>query len=172
MHLSGASALELFLLKRKLMGPCWITVRRPKMNPGQVSWCRVEIAIASPKDVERTPQGEGGPAPPMTSLSVSIKTAVNPSTHMHEVVMLSGVVHHKIESDADSDTNPKYMKRFTFIRQLGVSCGPTYPATFPHDLAKSASEARFTSCSNERALLSLFFARLQVGVICHYNRRC
>ncbi|KAJ1425666.1 ribonuclease H-like domain-containing protein [Ochromonadaceae sp. CCMP2298] len=167
---AGASALELFLLKRKLMGPCWITIRKPKMNPSQVSWCRVEIAIGNPKDIERT--SNGGPSPPLTSLSVSIKTAVNPTTHMHEVIMLSGVVHHRIEQDADSDTHPRHQKRFTFIRQLGVSCGPTYPATFPHDLAKAALEAKFTSCSNERALLSAFFARMQAedpDVLCSHN---
>ena len=42
---AGSSALELFLLKRKLMGPCWITVRKPKVISNPVSWCKVEMAV-------------------------------------------------------------------------------------------------------------------------------
>lgn len=86
----GSSALELFLLKRKLMGPCWITIRKPKLNPSVISWCRVEMAVENPKFITRCVQDDCGPSPTLTSLTISIKTAVNPNTHLHEVVLLSG----------------------------------------------------------------------------------
>ena len=87
---AGSSALELFLLKRKLMGPCWITIREPKLNPSVISWCRVEMAVENPKFITRCVQDDCGPSPTLTSLTISIKTAVNPNTHLHEVVLLSG----------------------------------------------------------------------------------
>ena len=175
---AGSSALELFLLKRKLMGPCWITVRRPKLVPNSVSWCKVEMAVESPKDVVRVAGGAasssgGGPGhitladcgatPTLTSMSISMKTAVNPSTHLHEIVMLSGVIHNKIDSEADTEaTNGIHQSRFTFIRQLGLSCGTNYPAAYPHDLRRLATERKVHAVSNERELLSLFFARMQL----------
>lgn len=88
---AGSSILELFLLKRKLMGPCWITIRKPKANPSIVSWCKVEIAVDNPKNIMKTPTSECGLTPVLTSISISMKTAVNPSTHLHEIIMLSGI---------------------------------------------------------------------------------
>lgn len=40
---STSSALELFLLKRKLMGPCWITIKNPRTITEPISWCKLEI---------------------------------------------------------------------------------------------------------------------------------
>jgi len=91
---AGSSALELFLLKRKLMGPCWITIRKPKLNPSVISWCRVEMAVENPKFITRCIQDDCGPSPTLTSLTISIKTAVNPNTHLHEVVLLSGTYYY------------------------------------------------------------------------------
>ncbi|CAN0008467.1 unnamed protein product, partial [Laminaria digitata] len=45
--------IESFLIKRKLMGPCWVTVRNPKINESPVSWCKVEVAAQSPKSITR-----------------------------------------------------------------------------------------------------------------------
>ncbi len=182
-----SSALELFLLKRKLMGPCWVTIRKPKLNSSVVSWCKVELAVENPKDVVRvvnsgpaaastgtgatTTTGGGinvsladcGPNPLLTSVSLSIKTVVNPVTHMHEIVMLSGIVHNKIDADGDTEIrNGVNQSRFTFIRQLGVSCGNSYPAAFPHDTRKVCAQNKIHAATNERELLSLFFSRLQL----------
>ena len=58
------------------------------------------------------------------------------------------------------------MKRFTIVRQLGLSCGNAFPPAFPHDLdaaiQKSAGGAgSVLTCVNERAMLSMFFVRIQ-----------
>ena len=159
------STLEWFLLKRKLMGPGWIQVRRPRVIPTAVSWCKVEIGVEDPKYIEKMSGPEAPPAPSLISMSISLKTAVNPSSHVHEVIALAGVVHTRVDVDNDSSVSPSLMKRFVFIRQLQTSCGPGYPASFPHDIdaevAKSGGEVVTTSV-NERALLNAFFSRLQV----------
>ena len=52
-----------------------------------------------------------------------------------------------------------------------MSCGNNYPGSFPHDLERVAKD-KVMITSNERALLSLFFARLQQedpDVICSHN---
>jgi DNA polymerase alpha subunit A len=172
---AGSSPLELFLLKRKLMGPCWITIRKPKLIENAVSWCKVEMGVESPKDVSRVVSsgagtGNGahvtladcGATPTLTCMSISMKTAVNPVTHLHEIIMLSGVVHHKVDCEADTDAaNGIHQSRFTIIRQLGVSCGGDYPAKFPHDLKNIAAQKKIHAVLTERELLSLFFSRMQ-----------
>lgn len=40
-----STALELFLLKRKLMGPSWIYIKNPIVMTDSVSWCKLELSI-------------------------------------------------------------------------------------------------------------------------------
>ena len=113
--------------------------------------------------MEKMPSRDAPPAPPMTTMSISMKTAVNPSTHVHEVISISGVVHTKVDIDGDTPVDPSLMKRFTYIRPLGNSCGAGYPAVFPHDLSneiKAAGPIGVEISANERALLNVFFQRV------------
>lgn len=157
-----SSAVELFVLKRKLLGPCWIEIKKPKMTNEAVSWCRLELSVQDPKWVVKVT--ESIPAPPLVSMCLSIKTAVNPSTHLHEIIALSGVIHPKVDSEADSVVDPSLLRRFTFIRQLGLSCGNSYPPNMPHDIGleiKKHRDIQLQHFPNERALLSMFLTRIQ-----------
>ena len=89
---SSSSPLELFLLKRKLMGPCWITIRKPCLVKDTLSWCKLEIGIENPKLITRITlaEREKWPCPPLISMCVSIKTVLNPTSHLHEIVAISG----------------------------------------------------------------------------------
>lgn len=161
---STSSALELFILKRKLSGPCWIDIKNPVAASDSVSWCKTEAHVENPKFITRVMENIP-PAPPLVSMCISIKTAVNPTSHMHEIVSISGVVHPKVDSDADSEINPAILRRFTYVRQLGLSCGNAYPASFPHDIAQEVrtkgKDIAMQTLPNERALLSLFLSRIQ-----------
>jgi DNA polymerase alpha subunit A len=158
---STSSPLELFMLKRKLMGPGWIKIRNPRASQEQFSWCKIEFGVENPKFIEKVSLTE---VPPLTLLSVSMKTALNPASHMHEIISLSGVIHRNVDPDADTDSrNTSAMKRFTFVRQLGLSCGTGYPTVFPHDLPqelKKQGSGVLIQFPNERAMLHSFFARL------------
>ena len=155
-----SSPLELFLLKRKLMGPCWITIKNPKMLSDSVSWCKIEVGVESPKCISKC--HETIPIPPVVAMCISIKTAVNPATHTHEVIAISCLSHTKVDIEADTDNTPTNFRRFTLVRPLGVSCGSGYTPSFPHDLSHEISKA---GCSisvmpNERALLNTFFQKV------------
>ena len=60
------TALELFLMKRKLMGPCWIKVRNPKRVTDAVSWCKGECAVEDPKSISKYEGADQLPPPPHT----------------------------------------------------------------------------------------------------------
>ena len=164
---STCSSLELFLLKRKIMGPCWITIRNPRTLSESMSWCTIEVGIENPKFITKTIQNEApSSTPPLVSMCVSMKTVVNPFSHLHEIVALSALIHTKVDADSDAELNPQHMRRFTLIRQLGTTCGTTYPSTFPHDLQAELkrniqASSHIQTFPNERAMLSSFFAKLQ-----------
>lgn len=89
---------------------------------------------------------------------------MNPSTHVHEVIAIAGVVHTRMDVDASSSDAHSLMKPLAIIRQPGVSCGPAFPSSFPHDMEqeiKKQSAIKAQAVPNERALLSLFFTKVQ-----------
>ncbi|KAJ8794650.1 hypothetical protein J1605_003121 [Eschrichtius robustus] len=80
---TNTSSLELFLMNRKIKGPCWLEVKNPQLLNQPISWCKVEAVALKPhlvnviKDV--------GP-PPLVVMSLSMKTMQNAKTHENENV--------------------------------------------------------------------------------------
>jgi len=108
--------LELFLLKRKIKGPCWLTIKNvQKQKQFKHTWCKQEAFILSPKDVEITIDDINRQSPPMTSLSFSMKT-VRSQNNTNEISMISCLVHEDINQDGP--TNSTKMSRFSLIRNL------------------------------------------------------
>jgi hypothetical protein len=64
--------------------------------PLQVSWCKLEVRLASPKQVlsdkHLSAAAASRPPPPLTVASLSLKTVINGSSHQNEIVAAS-VVH-------------------------------------------------------------------------------
>lgn len=158
----SSTPLEHFLLKRKLMGPSWLYIKHPRIPSHSVSWCRTEFFIDNPKNVSKIPSHEAPPAPQLSVMSLAFKTVVNTVTHTHEIVMVSGVLHHKLDIECDTEINATAMKKFALVRQLGTSSGNMYPSTFPHDLGVDVQKSNgcVATFPNERALLSMFFNKL------------
>ena len=158
------SVLELFMLKRKLKGPCWLKIAKPRLMPEKLSWCKLEVGVENPKSIKVEESKMANP--PLVAMSVSMKTAVNPITHTHEVISISGLVHTAIQGDVDTEVHPKHMRRFTYVRPLGMSCGSQWAAQFPHDLSDTIKKSGFNGIletfPNERAMLSKFFVRVQL----------
>jgi DNA polymerase alpha subunit A len=157
-----STPLELFLLKRKLMGPCWLRIKNPAALSQDRSFCKLEVGVENPKLILR--EKTSMPTPPLTCMSVSMKTVCNPTTHVNEIVALSAVVHTNMDCDGDSSENANVLRRFTMVRQLGKSCGEGFPPTWPHDLPKSIDDmcrGRVEILPNERTMLAKFLVKIQ-----------
>jgi DNA polymerase alpha subunit A len=89
---SGQSMLELFLIKRKIKGPCWLTIKNFKKNTEyRRSWAKHEIVMENPKDVEVTIDDLNKASPPLVSLTFSMKTVRN-QHNTNEIAMISCIV--------------------------------------------------------------------------------
>lgn len=96
------SCLEHFLLKRKLMGPCWLDISNVTVSSAPVTWCKWEVSIDTPKDIAKTEQAVAMPVPPLRAAAVSIKTVVNPASHKHEIVAVSVLTHDQVSVEGDT----------------------------------------------------------------------
>ena len=76
----NGSLLEEFLLKRKIMGPCWLTIKHPVIkhvrSGGEgVSWSRFEMETALPKNVECTADDKNKESPSLNAISIAVKVS-------------------------------------------------------------------------------------------------
>lgn len=147
-HIFGTntSFLEHLLLSRKIKGPCWLDIKTPRRKnaaltwfgfifysvingtacllPSErlsqpVSWCKVEALALRPdlitviKDL---------PPPPLTIMSISLKTVQNPRTHHNEVQKRSSLL---LKSWFVS-------KRWRYCSSVDCVPGGSHPLSVPH----------------------------------------
>ncbi|XP_058497932.1 DNA polymerase alpha catalytic subunit [Solea solea] len=152
-HIFGAntSSLEHFLLSRKIKGPCWLDIKTPQLISQPVSWCKVE-ALALRSDLVSVVKDLS--PPPVTVMSISLKTIQNPKTHHNEIVSLAALVHYQFHMDK-APPQPPYQTHF---------CVVSKPADciFPYDFrdAVKKKNGKVEIAATERTLLGFFLAKM------------
>uniref|UniRef100_A0AAQ4RCG8 DNA polymerase n=1 Tax=Gasterosteus aculeatus aculeatus TaxID=481459 RepID=A0AAQ4RCG8_GASAC len=152
-HIFGTntSSLEHFLLSRKIKGPCWLDIKAPQLISQPVSWSKVE-ALALRTDLVTVVRDL--PPPPITVMSISLKTIQNPKTHHNEIVSLAALVHHEFHMDK-APPRPQFQTHF---------CVVSKPADciFPYDFKEAVRKrnGKVEIASTERTLLGFFLAKM------------
>ena len=89
-HVFGANTgpLEWFILKRKIMGPCWLDFAHGALRQSEVkvSWCELEYSVDNPKQVNIADQQPL--IPRLSVMSLIVKTG----TKSNEVLQVSAVL--------------------------------------------------------------------------------
>ncbi|KAH0507680.1 DNA polymerase alpha catalytic subunit [Microtus ochrogaster] len=78
---TNTSSLELFLMNRKIKGPCWLEVKNPQLLNQPISWCKFEV-VALKADLVNVIKDVS--PPPLVVMSFSMKTMQNVKSHEHE----------------------------------------------------------------------------------------
>lgn len=148
---TGSSQMELLLLKRELMGPCWIKVKKPvrRSNSDCVSWCKYEFTVDSHKKISKLPNPQP-PSPPFSMLCLSLKTRLNAKTHTNEVAMAS--LKYLPSMNIDSPLHSTWSKDCKSV----VTACKLENRGWPYDLPREElkSKMRIVRHANERALLN------------------
>jgi DNA polymerase alpha subunit A len=71
------------------MGPCWLDIRGFVPSTVHLSHCKIEVSVQNPKSVKRAE--EEAVAPPVVTMTLKMKTVVNPKSHKSEIVSLCAV---------------------------------------------------------------------------------
>lgn len=153
---TNTNALELFILKRKLMGPCWVEIKDAKLTNKSLSWCKVEVTVDDPKSLNPLKEGdESAPkqAPPLVVMSLTLRTVMNHKKHVNEVVVASGLVYNNVNIDG-ATLDLQQPSRFTVMRQLNDI---PLPAGFNDLLQRQRTKVEVPR--NERGLLSFLIGK-------------
>ncbi|GAA0171134.1 DNA metabolism protein [Lithospermum erythrorhizon] len=173
------SALELFLIKRKIKGPSWLLISKPSICPvaQRVSWCKFEVAIECPKDIRVSSSSKSVPdIPPVVVTAINLKTTINEKKNINEIVSASVVCCHRAKIDipmlATEWTQLGVLSHFTVVRKID---GGIFPMGFTKEVADRNSKAGTNvviSESSERALLNrlmLELHKLDTDVLVGHN---
>ncbi|KAI9025578.1 hypothetical protein DFJ74DRAFT_618536 [Hyaloraphidium curvatum] len=150
------TALELLILEREIWGPSWITVKNPVFENRPMSWCKLEVSVANPKQLIPDDKDQNKvPAPPLSVMCLSMKTFMNHKQHANEVVMASAVIYPNLDiDDPRADAKTEHV-RFTVVRKLDAMPMPMGFA----ELAGQQSQ-KIEVCGSERALLNYLIAQI------------
>jgi DNA polymerase alpha subunit A len=150
---ANQSMLELFLLKRKIKGPCWLKIKNFEMPQYKNTWCKHEIIVRSPKNVFYEIEDLNKQSPPLVNLSFSLKTTRS-QNNTNEISMISCLVSSNINQDGPTDSNK--MDQFTIIRKLEKR-------PWPFDInqrLKQRTDSKVVLFETERQLLEAFVAKV------------
>ncbi|KAL3525683.1 hypothetical protein ACH5RR_014055 [Cinchona calisaya] len=163
-----SSALEKFLVKRKIKGPSWLSISRFSscLVPQRVSWCKFEVVVDSPKDIQvSTSSKNTAEIPPVVVTALSLKTIINEKQNVNEIVSASVICCHKAKIDApmlaSEWTWPGMLSHFTVVCKIE---GGIFPMGFTKEAAERNSKAGCNVISfesSERALLNRLMIELQ-----------
>uniref|UniRef100_A0ABI7YKF8 DNA polymerase n=1 Tax=Felis catus TaxID=9685 RepID=A0ABI7YKF8_FELCA len=148
---TNTSSLEIFLMNRKIKGPCWLEVKNPQLLNPPVSWCKVE-AVALKPDLVNVIKDVG--PPPVVVMSLSMKTMQNAKTHQNEIIAVAALVHHSFELDK-APPQPPFQSHFCVISKP-KDC--IFPYAFKEDIKKK--NVKVEIAATERTLLGFFLAKV------------
>ncbi|TMS09148.1 DNA polymerase alpha catalytic subunit [Larimichthys crocea] len=152
-HIFGTntSSLEHFLLSRKIKGPCWLDIKTPQLISQPVSWCKVE-ALALRCDLVTVVKDLS--PPPITVMSISLKTIQNTKTHHNEIVSLAALIHYEFHMDK-APPQPPYQSHFCVVSKPS-------DCIFPYDFkdAVKKKNGKVEIAATERTLLGFFLAKM------------
>lgn len=157
-HVFGTNTalFEQFVLWKRIMGPCWLKFDEADLNPvNNASWCKFEVQISSPKSVSVLSESDGLDAPPLTFMSIALRTMLNVKENKQEILVASARVYENISLTDMTSPEELPCKTYTMMRPAEAA----YPAGF-ETLARKQRGTIMTEKS-EQMLLSKFLALVE-----------
>ncbi|KAG8835098.1 DNA-directed DNA polymerase alpha catalytic subunit pol1 [Serendipita sp. 399] len=152
---TNTSAFELFVLNRKIMGPCWLEIKNANVANKGVSWCKLEATVANPDLISPLSDQILKDMPPLTIMSLSLRTVVNHKDNKREIVCISVRVWEENNIEGTTPLEKEPSTAVTFVRPL-----EKYPKNF-ESTATQSRQSKMQALGNERALLNAFLALMQ-----------
>ncbi|KAL9241573.1 hypothetical protein vseg_015671 [Gypsophila vaccaria] len=172
-----ASALETFLIKRKVKGPSWLSISKftSCSSHQRVSWCKFEVTVECPKDITvSTSTKNTAEIPPVIVTAINLKTIVNEKNNANEVISASIISCNRAKIDTPMSTSEwktrGLLSHFTVVRRLE---GGIWPVGFTTEVKEKNSKATVLHYEgSERALLQclmLEMYKLDTDILVGHN---
>lgn len=157
-HVFGTNTalFEQFVLWKNIMGPCWLRIEGADFQAvNNASWCKLEAQVTKPNLITTLGDSDNLEAPPLTLMSLALRTTYNVKENKQEILMASARIYENVSLTDTTPPEKMACKAFTVMRPNGKD----FPTGFGLELGKHNSRVEMER--NEQALLSKFMAILQ-----------
>ncbi|KAK6069651.1 DNA polymerase alpha catalytic [Seiridium cupressi] len=160
-HVFGTNTalFEQFVLWKDIKGPCWLKIKDADFGSlKNASHAKLEVLVEHPNMVSSMSESDNLDAPPLTLMSIAMRTTFNAKQNKQEIFSISARIYENISL---SDTTPAEKlpsRTFTLIRPSGTS----FPLGF-EKLAKERKKGLIKLMKQESEILSFFLAQVDVA---------
>ncbi|OAL49430.1 hypothetical protein IQ07DRAFT_54889 [Pyrenochaeta sp. DS3sAY3a] len=153
---TNTSLFEQFVLWKNVMGPCWLKIDDPDFGSiHNASWCKLEVQVKKPNNIAVLSNSDNLDAPPMTLMSLSLRTAYNAKDNKQEILVASAMIYDNFSLTDTTPIDQMQCKSFTIMRPNGAA----FPTGFQAEVEKV--KGTFMLKKTEQELLSLLMAMFQ-----------
>ncbi|GAA5986163.1 hypothetical protein JCM11641_004732 [Rhodosporidiobolus odoratus] len=149
---STATPFERFVVDRKIMGPCWLHIKGPKVNKGDAfSWTKFEAEVDHENVAPFAANDSNAPkdVPRLTILSLSSRTVVHLKENKREIVCAAARVWEHIDIDDPTPIQNQGSSSKVFVRNLFTE----YPSGFDQHVRGLKGGPTFALFKAERPML-------------------
>ena len=157
-HVFGTTTalFEQFVLWKSIMGPCWLKIDNAELTPlNNASWCKFETQVTSPKAVTALKESDNMDTPPLTFMSIALRTTLNAKENKQEILVASARIYESVSLTDTTRPEDLPCKTYTIMRPAGTA----YPTGF--DALSKKQRGTIMLGKNESMLLSMFLAVLE-----------
>ncbi|KYK56726.1 DNA polymerase alpha catalytic subunit [Drechmeria coniospora] len=159
-HVFGTNTalFEQFVLWKNIMGPCWLKIRDADFGTiKNASHCRLEVLAEHPDMVSTMSESDGLDAPPLTLMSIALRTAFNARENKQEILAISARIYDRVFLGDTTPAEKMPCRTFTIIRPHGQ----VFPLGFDQ-LVRQRNRGLIVLKKSESELLSFFLAQIDV----------
>ncbi|KAL4705659.1 hypothetical protein ACJJTC_011221 [Scirpophaga incertulas] len=153
-HMFGTntSSLEIFLLEKKIKGPCWLEIKQPENVLAKVSWCKLEASCEKMENII-VRNDNGLEPPPLVLATINMRTTSDSKTKKTKILMISCLVHNNYPIHKPPP-NPPFQQHFCVM----TKCNEIWPLDLKQALPQYKA-TKLTKCDTERELLNFFMVQ-------------
>lgn len=156
---SNTALFEQFVLWKNIKGPCWLKLEDADFGSMKnASHAKLEVLVEHPNMVSSTSESDNLDAPPLTLMSMAMRTTFNSKQNKQEILSISARIYENVSL---SDTTPAEKlpcRTFTLIRPNGIA----FPIGFEKLVQARKNKGLIKLMKQESEILSFFLAQVDV----------
>ncbi|KAK0623623.1 hypothetical protein B0T14DRAFT_428209 [Immersiella caudata] len=155
---TNTALFEQFVLWKNIMGPCWLKIQDADFGAlKNASHCRLEVLLDHPNMVSVISENECPPDPPLTLMSLAMRTTFNAKDNKREILAISARIYEDVSLSDPTPADKLRCRTFTLIRPNGTA----FPVGF-ETLAKERKKGLIKLWKQESEMLAFFLAQVDV----------
>ena len=160
-HVFGTNTalFEQFVLWKRIMGPCWLRIEDADFGAlKNASHCRLEVLVEHPNMVTAVSENLAPDPPPLTMMSLAMRTMFNPKANKQEILAISARIYEDVSLSDTTPADKLPCRTFTLIRPQAAA----FPLGF-EKMAKDRRKGLIKLMKQESDMLSFFLAQVDLA---------